>query len=133
MKFAKLQASGNDFILIDAYKQEQDWAKLAQSICHRHLGVGADGLLLLLKSDIADLGMRMFNPDGSEAEACGNGLICLARYALDKGLINPQAQELTVETIAGIRKAKFHKGGIQISMGVPQFKPEEIPVRIKEK
>ncbi|MFQ5925712.1 MAG: diaminopimelate epimerase, partial [Dehalococcoidia bacterium] len=66
MKFAKMQATGNDFVLIEA-TEERDWSSLAEVMCERHFGVGADGLILLLSSKLADLGMRMFNPDGSEA------------------------------------------------------------------
>jgi diaminopimelate epimerase len=76
MKFAKLQATGNDFILIEDGK-DRDWSSLAEAMCHRHSGIGADGLIVLLQSKVAQLRMRLFNPDGSEAEACGNGLRCL--------------------------------------------------------
>jgi len=68
MKFSKLQATGNDFILIDARITEAEWSKLARAICDRHFGVGADGLMLAQNSTIADLKMRLFNSDGSEAE-----------------------------------------------------------------
>ncbi|MGA7677789.1 MAG: diaminopimelate epimerase, partial [Dehalococcoidia bacterium] len=74
MNFTKLQATGNDFILLDTRNMERDWPKLARDMCHRHHGIGADGLLLVMPSKAADLKMRMFNPDGSEAEVCGNGL-----------------------------------------------------------
>ena len=106
-------------------------------MCDRHFGVGADGLLLLLPSDNADFQMRIFNPDGSEAEACGNGLRCLVKYVVDRGLANSRAQEISVETIAGIRKAKIHKAGgkvtkIQVSMGKPKFGAKDIPVVIEQ-
>ena len=86
MKFAKMQATGNDFILIGGGQEERNWPELSRAMCHRHFGVGSDGLILIFPSKVAELGMRMFNPDGSEAEACGNGLRCVARYALAKGL-----------------------------------------------
>ena len=141
MKFAKLQGAGNDFILIHAEGVEHNWSRLAKAMCHRHFGVGADGLLLLLPSSIADLRMRMFNPDGSEAEACGNGLRCLAKYAVDSGLL-PQRfgtssfrEQIKVETSAGVRTVKFHQMGeatkIQTSMGAPKFGANDIPVRIE--
>jgi len=130
LSFSKLQATGNDFILIDARGLEQDWAELARAMCHRHFGIGADGLLLLLESEVADFRMRMFNPDGSEAEACGNGLRCFARYVMDHSLTN--TRELTVETMAGIRKAKSSGNLFQVDMGVPKFRPEEIPLSIGE-
>jgi diaminopimelate epimerase len=133
MKFVKMQATGNDFILIDARVLERDWPGLAKDMCQRRFGVGADGLILLLTSKVADLRMRMFNPDGSEAEACGNGLRCLAKYAVESGLA--PAQELKVETIAGIRAVtpKVEKGvvsSVRVAMGRPQFAPADIPVQL---
>jgi len=136
MKFTKLQAVGNDFILIEADGGSQDWSPLAIAMCDRHFGIGADGLLLLLPSDTADFQMRVFNPDGSETEACGNGLMCLAEYVVDKGLLAgkfEKAGEISVETMAGIRGIKFHKTidkltRIQVGMGAPKFGAEDIPV-----
>lgn len=134
MKFTKLQGTGNDFVLIEAGGIDKDWTALAKAMCHRHLGIGADGLLLLLPSAKADFGMRVFNPDGSEAEACGNGLRCLARYVLEKGLAGKK--EARIETAAGTRLVRFGgKGGgshLQVSMGIPQFRVSEIPVDIEK-
>jgi len=136
MNFTKMQGAGNDFILIEAGNISRDWSKTATAMCDRHFGVGADGLVLVLPSDKADFRMREFNPDGSEAEACGNGLRCLAKYVLYKGLIRAETQEISVETLAGVRKAKFIRAGskiatIQVGMGKPIFKAEEIPVVIE--
>jgi diaminopimelate epimerase len=83
ISFAKMQATGNDFVLISDDGTDHDWAELARAMCHRHFGVGADGLLLVSPSQKADCSMRMFNPDGSEAEACGNGIRCVAKYVMD--------------------------------------------------
>ncbi|MBE0415916.1 MAG: diaminopimelate epimerase [Dehalococcoidia bacterium] len=130
MKFVKMQATGNDFILIEA-TEERDWSLLAKAMCERHTGVGADGLILLIPSKVADLGIRFFNPDGSVAEACGNGLRCLARYGIDRGLVN--AEELAVETPRGIRRVRALREIIQVDMGAPQFKADEIPMLIREK
>jgi diaminopimelate epimerase len=130
MKFAKLQATGNDFILIDAGKN-RDWSSLAEVMCHRHFGIGADGLIILLTSKIADMRMRLFNLDGSEAEACGNGLRCLARYAIDRGLVD--SRELAVETLGGVRKVRLLGNLIQVDMGKPKFKADEVPMLIKDK
>jgi diaminopimelate epimerase len=104
-------------------------------MCDRHFSVGADGLLLLLPSDVADFKMRVFDADGSEPEACGNGLRCLVRYVLHKGLIDSKTQEVSVETIVGVRKARLNREegkvtAIQFSMGKPQFKAEDIPVAL---
>ncbi|MQY66848.1 MAG: diaminopimelate epimerase, partial [Dehalococcoidia bacterium] len=110
MNFTKLQGAGNDFILVEADKKQLNWSKLAIAMCHRHFGIGADGLLLLY-SDKTALKMRMFNPDGSEAEACGNGLRCLVKYALDKKLADSKAASISVTTKAGVRKARLHTKG----------------------
>lgn len=131
MKFTKLQAIGNDFVLIDARRLEQDWAELARAMCNRHYGVGADGLLLVLKSDVADFRMRIFNSDGSEAEACGNGLRCFTRYIIEHGLADEHGA--TIETIAGIRKVKSCANNrFKVSMGIPKFKPEDIPISVEK-
>jgi len=134
MNFTKMQGAGNDFILVEVSNLSRNWSPMAIAMCDRHFGVGGDGLLLVLPSDIADFGMRMFNPDGSEAEACGNGLRCLARYLLDRGLV--KTQEILVETLAGIRKVRVDKAGdgaarIQVSMGEPKFGAKDIPVVIE--
>jgi len=137
MNFTKVQGAGNDFILVEAGKAQRDWSQVAIAICNRHFGVGGDGLLLMLPSNNADLQMRVFNSDGSEAEACGNGLRCLAKYALHKGLADSKAQEISVETISGVRKARLHTVGgkvttILVGMGEPKFSAEDIPVAIEE-
>ena len=132
MNFIKLQATGNDFILIDARRMKRDWSALAKAMCHRHFGVGADGLLLILPSKIADFYMRMFNPDGSEAEACGNGLRCAARYAKENGLA--RGAEIRIETPAGIKRLRTTgKKSIQAAMGKPILAPSAIPVIVERK
>ena len=132
MNFIKLQATGNDFVLIDARRMKRDWAALAKAMCHRHFGVGADGILLILPSKNAHFYMRMFNPDGSEAEACGNGLRCAARYAMESGLAS--GAEIRVETPAGIKVLRPRgKKSIQVNMGKPVLAPSAIPVLAKNK
>ena len=75
MQFTKMHGTGNDFVLVDGRKfSDQDWSQVAEQVCDRHFGIGADGLIMLQPSDVADLRMRMWNPDGSEAEMCGNGI-----------------------------------------------------------
>jgi diaminopimelate epimerase len=137
MRFTKLQSAGNDFVLVEAKDMNYDWSQLARAICQRHFGVGADGLLLLTPSEIADFGMRVFNTDGSEAEACGNGLRCLVKYTIDRGLAATDANEITVETIAGLRKARISTEAgkankIQVGMGKPEFEAHKIPVAIEK-
>jgi len=127
MDFIKLQATGNDFVLIDARRMKRDWSALAKAMCHRNFGVGADGLLLILPSKAADFYMRMFNPDGSEAEACGNGLRCAARYAKESGLA--RGAEIRIETPAGIKRLQTRgRKSIQVAMGMPILAPSAIPV-----
>ena len=132
MYFTKWQGTGNDFVLIEA-KEEREWPRLARAICDRHFGVGADGILLVLPSDRADLRMRMFNPDGSEAEMCGNGLRCFVRHAVERGLARPQDGRLRVETGAGVLTAELlheqgREGWVRVGMGRPRFTSAEIPV-----
>jgi diaminopimelate epimerase len=132
MDFIKLQATGNDFVLIDARRMKRDWSALAKAMCHRNFGVGADGLLLILPSKVADFYMRMFNPDGSEAEACGNGLRCAARYAKESGLAS--GAEIGIETPTGIKKLRTRgKKSIQVAMGKPILAPRAIPVIVERK
>jgi len=130
MRFAKLQATGNDFVLIEA-EEERDWPPLARLMCNRHLGVGGDGLIVLLPSMAGDLRMRLFNPDGSEAETCGNGLRCLVRYAVDSQLTD--RGEISVETQDGIKKVFIQGDLLQVEMGSPRFTPDEIPVSLELK
>jgi len=132
MNFIKLQATGNDFVLIDARRMKCDWSALAKAMCDRNFGVGADGLLLILPSKVADFYMRMFNPDGSEAEACGNGLRCAARYAKESGLA--RGAEIRIETPAGIKRLQTRgRKSIQVAMGKPILAPSAIPVIVERK
>jgi diaminopimelate epimerase len=136
IKFTKLQSAGNDFVLVEAGGDSRDWAQLARDMCRRSYGVGADGLLLLLPSEVADIGMRVINADGSEAEACGNGLRCLVKYATDNGFAKTKADEVSVETIAGVRKARLiteagKADKIQVAMGRPVFEVHKIPVKVE--
>jgi diaminopimelate epimerase len=133
MYFTKLQSVGNDFVLIETADLTYDWNSLSKAMCDRKFGIGADGLLLLIPSLKADYGMRMFNPDGSESEACGNGLRCLIKYCADYKLVGTEVSSLTIDTIAGIRKANFvRKEGkverIQATMGFPEFDTGKIPI-----
>lgn len=104
MNFTKMHGLGNDFIIIEN-NSNTDFSKLAKRLCDRRLGVGADGLLILDKSSNADFKMIIFNSDGSEAEMCGNGIRCFARYVFEKGYTTKT--EFTVETLAGIIKPKL--------------------------
>ncbi len=138
MNFTKMQGAGNDFILVEAGEINRDWSQMAVAICDRHFGIGADGLLVLLPSHSADFQTHIFNADGSETEACGNGLRCLIKYIIDTGLVNTGTQEILVETVAGIRKARIYRAmgkltKIQVGMGEPKFGAKDIPVVIEPK
>ncbi|MCF7861339.1 diaminopimelate epimerase [Candidatus Woesearchaeota archaeon] len=135
MKFTKMQGTGNDFILIDAISNDYSYESLKDHInkmCNRNFGIGADGVIFVLKpkSNEADFRMRIFNPDGSEAEMCGNGIRCFAKYVFNKGLAADKNKELVVETLAGLIKPKMiEKGDIIVDMGVPILESEKIPVK----
>ena len=137
MKFTKMHGAGNDYVVIDARGIEADWHRLAKDMCHRRFGVGSDGLLLVLPSDCADVRMRMFNPDGSEAEMCGNGIRCLLKYSLERGIVSHGEGPVNVETLAGIRRLEPLWDGSAVSssrvdMGEPELRPERIPVAVTE-
>ncbi|HXG42179.1 MAG TPA: diaminopimelate epimerase [Dehalococcoidia bacterium] len=134
MRFVKMHGTGNDFVLLQPQREDEDWPHLARTLCDRHFGIGADGVILVLPSDRADVRMRIFNPDGSEAEMCGNGIRCLVRYAVETGLARPRDGQLMVETAAGVLPAwvDVEDGQVQrvrVGMGVPRFSPQEVPVR----
>lgn len=101
--FVKLTANGNDFVMIDEYREpvipDEMKGRFAALFCDRHFGIGADGILFLSASEKAPLRMRLFQPDESEAEMCGNGIRCFAKYAVDTGYVKG---EFSVETLAGI-------------------------------
>jgi diaminopimelate epimerase len=132
-----MHGAGNDFILVDGRGMERDWPSLAQAMCERNTGVGADGILLALPSAHAAARMRVFNADGSEAEQCGNGLRCFAKYVVEAGMARPQGDRLTVETIAGdididLIRQNGAIVGATTDMGLPRFSPAEIPVAVEK-
>jgi len=135
MRFTKMHGTGNDFILIEAKGDERDWPQLAIAMCDRHFGVGADGILLALPSDKAAIRMRVLNPDGTEPEMCGNGIRCLAKYAVERSLVRPDGDRFDVETGAGVLTVQVITDGarverVRVGMGKPRFRPEEIPVDV---
>jgi len=131
MRFLKMQGAGNDFVLIDGRNGCQaEWPALARAMSDRHFGVGADGLLLVERSDVADARMRVWNPDGSLAEMCGNGIRCFGRYLLDGDFKG--RSELTVETGAGLLAVRARAAGdwLQVSLGKPILNGPDIPVAV---
>jgi diaminopimelate epimerase len=135
MRFTKMQGAGNDYLYVDCLHQPMpaDPEALSRRISDRHFGVGADGLILICPSDRADVRMRMFNADGSEAEMCGNGIRCLAKYAFDHRLV--QINPMKVETGRGIltlhleiRKGKVEQ--VTVDMGEPILEAPKIPTTL---
>lgn len=133
VRFSKMHGAGNDYIYVDATVSEpEDPQGLAIAVSDRHFGVGSDGLVLILPSDIADFRMRMFNADGSEAEMCGNATRCIGKYVYEKGLTDKTT--LTLETKGGIKHLTLHivKGEVDevtVDMGEPILIPSLIPAR----
>ena len=123
MRFTKMHGLGNDYVYVNGFdEQVDDPAALARAVSDRHFGIGGDGLILILPSDKADCRMRMFNADGSEAQMCGNGIRCVAKYVYDHGIARRSA--LTVETLAGVLELDlFAAGGVvdrvRVNMGEP--------------
>jgi len=117
--FMKMSGSGNDFILIDHREpilDEEEMKEFARKVCQRKVSVGADGLILIERSEKADFKWRFFNSDGSEPEMCGNGGRCAARFAWLKGITGPS---LTFETIAGILSAQVDGKRVKLEMTKP--------------
>lgn len=134
MKFVKMHGAGNDYVYVDAFEQQiDDPAALAQQISNRNFGVGSDGLILILPSNVADVRMRMFNADGSEAEMCGNGIRCVAKYAYDRSLVD--STSIRVETGAGVRTLEISPNAlglvekVRVNMGPPALLRSEIPMQ----
>ncbi len=138
MKFVKMHGLGNDFIFVNCLKEEvSNPGQLARKVCDRNFGIGADGLILVLPSqlDNAEYRMRIFNSDGSEPEMCGNGIRCFAKYLYDRNLI--EGTRINVETLAGIIKPELILEGskvklVKVDMGEPHLKRSEIPMRGSE-
>ena len=137
MNFTKLHGAGNDYIFINATNLNYNWSSLSIQVSDRHTGIGSDGLILLLNSDVADIKMTMFNADGSEGKMCGNGIRCLVKFAMDEGVIPQNNNPISVETMSGILSVKpIFENNIMIkasvSMGKPILNPKNIPINIEK-
>ena len=138
MKFWKLQGIGNDFIAIDGRDDNinsDDYGKLAKSVCHRKFSVGADGLLVVKNSNVADIEMVYYNSDGSRASMCGNGLRCFVKFVYDNNIVNKE--KIDVDTLDGIKKIKINLKNkdidtITVNMGQGSFKCSDIPINSNE-
>ena len=132
IKFTKMQAFGNDYVYLDAIHQQlEDLGSLSKQISSRHFGVGSDGMVLLCPSDVCDFRMRIFNPDGTEAEMCGNALRSAAMLAYCKGFTDKTS--LTIETLGGHQQVELmvedgEVVNIRASIGRPELRAEKVPV-----
>ncbi len=130
LNFLKVCGTGNDFIVVLNLKNKYNynWSNLAGILCKRRFSVGADGLVILEKSKKADARMRIFNPDGSEAEMCGNAARCCARVLAEEGLAS--ASDIKMETLSGIITAQVKGNNVKIKMTNPKNFKDEIHVKI---
>ncbi|MGN0427917.1 MAG: diaminopimelate epimerase [Agathobacter sp.] len=132
MKFTKMHGCGNDYVYVNLFEETvEDAPKLATVVSDRHFGIGSDGVITIGPSEVADFRMRIYNADGSEAEMCGNGIRCVAKYVYDHKLTDKT--EITVETGAGIKNLTLFTENekvqqVRVDMGEPILEPSQIPV-----
>ncbi len=132
IKFTKMQAFGNDYVYIDAIHQKlPDLNQLSRKLSERHFGIGSDGMVLVCPSEKGDFRMRIFNPDGTEAEMCGNALRSTAKFIYDHGF--SKQENLTIETLGGLQRVHLHvEGGrvanITAAIGKPVLDASKVPV-----
>jgi len=136
MHFTKMHGLGNDYIYVNGFDEHvDDPPKVARAVSDRHFGIGGDGLILILPSTKADCRMRMFNADGSEAQMCGNGIRCLAKYVYEHGIA--RKTDLQVETLAGVLDLQLLQTpgdadvieAVRVRMGEPRLQREDIPMQ----
>jgi diaminopimelate epimerase len=127
LQFTKMHGAGNDFVFLDCLKNNiDDLASIAKKLCDRRFGIGADQLLTVHPSQVADFKMEIYNADGSQVEMCGNGIRCFAKYVYDHGIT--QKRQLEVETLAGIIRPKIVGDLVEVDMGEPILDGRKIPV-----
>ncbi len=129
MRFTKMHGLGNDYIYINCFEETvEDPPALARTLSDRHFGIGSDGLILILPSDVADAKMDMYNADGSRGRMCGNGIRCVAKYVYDHGIA--ARHEMDIETLSGIKHISIETGGngkaafLTVDMGKPELLSE---------
>jgi diaminopimelate epimerase len=131
LSFDKYHGTGNDFVIVNFLKEKANILTKEQiiKICKRNFGIGADGILVVLPSSIADYKMRIFNSDASEPEMCGNGIRCFVKYLYDKKLVNSN-DSISVETLAGVKESNFYvknnKFFVEVNMGKPSFEASDL-------
>lgn len=136
LRFTKMHGAGNDYIYVNGFQQTvENPSELAIKLSDRHFGIGSDGLVIILPSDIADFRMKMFNSDGSEAEMCGNATRCVGKYVFDNKMT--EKIEITLDTKAGIKYITLLDGNdkarkVTVDMGEPILDPTLIPVNVNE-
>ena len=137
MRFTKMYGAGNDYVYVDCFSEKvpDNLPQLARRVSDRHFGVGGDGLILIHPSDVADARMQMFNADGSEAEMCGNGVRCVAKYVHDHG--HAKSKNLVIETGAGVLSLELEiidglAKQITVDMGEPILRPDRIPTTLAD-
>lgn len=136
MKFTKMHGIGNDYVYVNCFEESvKNPAEISKFVSDRHFGIGSDGLILISPSAIADFRMNIYNADGSQAEMCGNGIRCVAKYVYDYGLTDKT--EISVETLAGIKYLRLQVengkvASVEVNMGAPILEPKEIPVAVEE-
>ncbi len=131
LTFQKYQGLGNDFVLLGVRDFKiTDPGRLSRLLCRRRFGVGADGLILVLPDRVCAARMEFYNPDGSRAEMCGNGLRCVARYLRRAGW--ERRLRFPIMTDAGPRELRFLQEGVVATLGEPRFSPDEIPAHLEE-
>ena len=134
LSFSKMHGCGNDYIVVDGREFDLDWSNIALKYCERKFSVGADGLLVVKNSNKAPVKMSMYNPDGSEAQMCGNGIRCFTKYIIENEIVEYQQNGLLIETLAGVLTVYPHKNSnglidtVNVSMGEPLFSPDKLPV-----
>ena len=130
LEFTKMHGAGNDFVVLDGTRDELPPLEgLAQRLCDRHFGIGADQLLVVRPSRAADFRMEIFNPDGSQVEMCANGIRALFKYVRDRGLTD--ADEIGIETLSGVVRPRWAGPGlVTVDMGRPVLEPAKIPTRL---
>ncbi len=135
LKFYKMEGLGNDFVILDDREGKIQsfivYPELAQKLCSRHFGIGADGIILILNADNHDIKFRIYNSDGSQAQMCGNGMRCFARLLYEKGILNQTTMRVDTKAGTVIPELILNEGNqvdsVKVDMGEPILKPSDIP------
>lgn len=132
IEFHKFQGTGNDFIIFDENKlNTENYSELAKRVCDRHFGIGADGMIIVSKSNSADIRMKFYNADGSIATMCGNGIRCFSKFVYESNIV--KTKSFTVETLGGIMRPEvvMEDGKVnlvKVNMGKPKLSSDSLPI-----